>query len=215
MDPRNRHNITGARGVQSARPPEAHKADGAAEGGPEGVVQETAQVEVSAGGIVFKRTPRGVRVAFILDPFGKWAFAKGHVEAGESVEHAAVRETMEEMGLDQLRIVTPLGVIDFWFRDRYRKEMKGVLVHKYVHYYLMEAPSDAKGKPQRQEKIRRIIWVGLGRLMKTSSYDDVRPILEKVYAYFRREQRRERMLLQQQQQVPAQPRPPIKNDPVQ
>jgi 8-oxo-dGTP pyrophosphatase MutT (NUDIX family) len=162
------------------------------QGGPDGTPQEPAQVEISAGGIVFKRTPRGVRVAFILDPFGKWAFAKGHVEAGESIEQAAVRETMEEMGLDQLRIVVPLGTIDFWFRDRYRKELRGVLVHKYVHYFLMEAPSDAKGHPQRQEKIRRIIWVGLGRLMKTSSYDDVRPILEKVYAYFRREQKRER-----------------------
>src|SRR5262245_584872 len=84
---------------------------------PDAAAREAAQIEVSAGGIVFKRTPRGVRVAFILDPFSKWAFAKGHVEANESVEHAAVRETMEEMGLDQLRIVAPLGVIDFWFRD--------------------------------------------------------------------------------------------------
>jgi 8-oxo-dGTP pyrophosphatase MutT (NUDIX family) len=138
------------------------------------------KVEVSAGGIVYKRTPTGVRVAFILDPFSKWAFAKGHVERGETVEQAAVRETMEEMGLDQLRVVSPLGTIDFWFRDRYRPETRGVLVHKYVHYFLMEAPSDAAGRPQRKEKIRKVIWVSLGRAMRTSSYEDVRPILKKA-----------------------------------
>src|SRR3989338_7733862 len=99
---------------------------------------ERMKVEISAGGIVFKRTPRGVRVAFIMDPYNKWAFAKGHVEKGETVEQAALRETREEMGLRKLRIVAPLGVIDFWFHDRYRPETKGVLVHKYVHYFLMQ-----------------------------------------------------------------------------
>lgn len=144
------------------------------------------RVEISAGGIVFKRTPKGVRIAFIMDPFGKWAFAKGHVEKGESIVDAAVRETREEMGLGRLRVVQTLGMIDFWFRDRYRVEMKGVLVHKYVHYFLMQAPSRAKGSPQRKEKIRRIIWVGLRSAMTTSSYEDVRPILEKAIAWLSR-----------------------------
>lgn len=143
-------------------------------------------VEISAGGIVFRRTPKGVRLAFIMDPFNKWAFAKGHVEKGESIIDAAVRETQEEMGIDKLRVIAPLGTIDFWFRDRYRPETKGVLIHKYVHYYLMQAPSRAFGRPQKKEKIRRIIWVPLRDAMRKSSYDDVRPILRKALAWFRR-----------------------------
>lgn len=143
-----------------------------------------AQVEISAGGIVFKRTQRGVRIAFILDPFGKWAFAKGHVEQGETIIEAAIRETREEMGIHDLTVVAPLGTIDFWFRERYRKENRGATIHKYVHYYLMEAPAYVKGRPQRKERIRKIIWVGLRRLSHTSSYDDVRPILERVMEYF-------------------------------
>jgi ADP-ribose pyrophosphatase YjhB (NUDIX family) len=162
---------------------------------------ERVKVEISAGGIVFKRTPKGVRIAFIMDPFGKWAFAKGHVEKEESVVDAAVRETREEMGLGRLKVIAPLGTIDFWFRDRYRAETKGVLVHKYVHYFLMQAPSRAKGSPQRKEKIRRIIWVGLKGAMKTSSYDDVRPILQKAIAYFGERRR-------PQQQPPQEQRPP-------
>lgn len=143
-----------------------------------------AQVEISAGGIVFKRTQRGVRIAFILDPFGKWAFAKGHVEEGETIIEAAIRETREEMGIHDLTVVAPLGTIDFWFRERYRKENRGATIHKYVHYFLMEAPAYVKGRPQRKERIRKIIWVGLRRLSHTSSYDDVRPILERVMEYF-------------------------------
>jgi ADP-ribose pyrophosphatase YjhB (NUDIX family) len=158
--------------------------------GRKGAKAERVKVEISAGGIVFKRTPRGVRVAFIMDPFAKWAFAKGHVEKGEAIVDAAVRETKEEMGLEDLRVVAPLGTIDFWFRDRYRAETKGVLVHKYVHYFLMRAPADAKGRPQKKEKIRRIIWTGLRRAMATSSYDDVRPILRKAIAQLSGRRRR-------------------------
>lgn len=145
-----------------------------------------AKTEVSAGGIVFKRTPQGVRLAFLLDPFGKWAFAKGHVEAGETVEAAALRETREEMGLGRLRVVAPLGKIDFWFRDRYRVESKGTLIHKYVHFFLMQAPSHAKGQPQKKEKIKKIIWVPIERIDRISGYKDVRPILKKVKEFFSR-----------------------------
>ena len=142
------------------------------------------KMEQSAGGIVFKRTPQGVWLAFILDPYGKWTFAKGHPEPGESLVEAALRETREEMGLGRLRVVKPVGEIDIWFRDRYRPETKGMLVHKYVHYFLMQAPAAAKGRPQFKEKIRRVIWVPLGRALTVSSYKDVRPVLERVLEYF-------------------------------
>lgn len=140
--------------------------------------------EISAGGIVFKRTPRGVRIALILDPFNKWAFAKGHVEKGETIRDAAVREAMEEMGLSDLKVIKPLGKIDFWFRDRYRKESRGMLIHKDVHYFLMEAPTDAKGTPQKKEKIRRLIWTGLANVERRSGYTDVKPIVAKALQHF-------------------------------
>lgn len=141
-----------------------------------------ARVEISAGGIVYRRTPKGVRVALILDPYGKWNFAKGHVETGETIRQAAVRETKEEMGIEDVRIVAPLGKIDFWFRDRYRPETRGMLIHKYVHYFLMETDPGAKGKPQKKERIRRIIWVPPHRMMAQSSYDDVKPVVAKARA---------------------------------
>ena len=145
------------------------------------------QTEISAGGIVFKRTLSGVRVALIMDPYGKWAFAKGHVEKDETIEHAALRETREEMGLRDVRIIAPLGKIDFWFRDRYRPETKGVMVHKFVHYFLMQTPIGAHGTPQKKERIHKIIWVGLGRVQTMSSYSDVAPVLDHMQAWFRKD----------------------------
>ncbi|MEA3249243.1 MAG: NUDIX domain-containing protein [Patescibacteria group bacterium] len=151
---------------------------GKRKGGREG--GKKARIEISAGGIVYRRTPKGVRVALILDPFGKWTFAKGHVEEGETIRQAAVRETKEEMGLDEVSIKAPLGKIDFWFRDRYRPETRGILVHKYVHYFLMEADPGAKGRPQKKERIRRIIWVTPYRMMSQSSYKDVKSVIVKA-----------------------------------
>lgn len=142
--------------------------------------RKNARIEVSAGGIVYRRTPKGVRIALILDPYRKWAFPKGHVEKGESVRAAAVRETMEETGIAGVRIVAPLGSIDLWFRDRYRPETQGELIHKYVRYFLMEAPSGAFGRPQRNEKIRRIIWVSPRTALTRSGYKSSRPLLAKA-----------------------------------
>ena len=137
-------------------------------------------MEISAGGIVYKRTRKGLRLALMLDPFGKWTFAKGHVEPGETIEQAAVRETTEEMSIRGLQLRQPLGTIDFWFREKYRVGSKGMLVHKFVHYFLMEAPPGEWGSPQKNEKIRKITWTQPLGAVRLSSYEDVRPVLEKA-----------------------------------
>jgi hypothetical protein len=55
-----------------------------------------------------------------------------------------------------------------------------MLVHKFVHYYLMEAPPSEWGAPQKQEKIKKIIWVHPRKALRLSSYEDVRPVLDKA-----------------------------------
>ena len=138
------------------------------------------QVEISAGGVVYKRGKGQLKLALMLDPFGKWTFAKGHLEEGETIEEAAVRETSEEMQLRNLKLHQPLGTIDFWFREKYRAGSKGKLIHKFVHYFLMEAPAREWGKPQKEEKIRKIAWVSPKEVVRRSGYEDVRPVLEKA-----------------------------------
>lgn len=148
--------------------------------------KEKHRVEVSSGGLVFKRTSRGVAFAMQKDSYGKWTFAKGHVRKGESYRKAAVREINEELGLSGLKYIKPLGHIDIWFRDRF--VFKGKLVRKYIHYFLFEAPADSKLVPlqdvEKGEVIQAAAWVPMEKVWEKSSYEDMRPIVRSALQYF-------------------------------
>lgn len=137
-------------------------------------VRRKVKFEISAGGIVSRKIGHNYQIAFLLDPYEKWTFAKGHLEKGESLEAAAEREVEEEMGLRNLKIINKLGKIDFWFRWR------GKLIHKLVYYFLMEAPTHSKPKPQKKEGITKIKWVDINEAMDFCSYKNIKPLLKKA-----------------------------------
>lgn len=143
--------------------------------------------EVSSGGIVFRRFGGKIQFALMLDSYDKWAFPKGHVETGESIEEAAARETLEELGLSEIRLLESLGKIDIWFRDRYEK--KGTLIHKDIHYFLFETTADAELHPDPGEHAYDAKWVAPSELMSASSYPDMVPVLERALTYVENESR--------------------------
>lgn len=147
---------------------------------------EKHRIEVSSGGMVFKRTPQGVFFAMQKDSYGNWTFPKGHVRKGELYRKTAMREIEEELGLKRLRCVKPLGHIDIWFRDRFVH--KGKLVRKFIHYFLFEVSSDAQLHPLKPKDTGEVIqaahWVPLGKVWATSSYEDMRPIVRRALQYF-------------------------------
>lgn len=142
--------------------------------------------EYSAGGIVFRKLKRGIEIAFLLDPFNKWTFAKGHIEKSESIPKAAMRETKEEMGIEKIKVITPLGKINWWFRKSHNRDKdkgyakRGDLIHKFVHYYLMQVPYQTRLRPQKSEFIKAVRWVPLKKALQFSDYKDVEPILKKA-----------------------------------
>ena len=91
--------------------------------------------EISAGGLVIDSTgTRGLLIGRIDQKDATrerllWSLPKGHIEAGETPEEAALREVMEETGIES-EIARALGVIDFWFMA------SGKRIHKTVHHYL-------------------------------------------------------------------------------
>lgn len=129
-----------------------------------------AREEVSAGGIVFRRSPEGLRVLLIRDSYQNWGFPKGHLEAGESPDVAAVREVGEETGLEGLTLQAPIDVIDWQFRFR------GRLVHKVCHFFLIEAPS-GQARPLRREGITACQWLEFGEAESRVSYENARRVL--------------------------------------
>jgi len=82
----------------------------------------------SAGGVVVHEG----RVLLIATRGGRrWQLPKGHVEPGESVAQAAVRETREETGVLG-RVVAALPPVEYVFVE------KGRHIRKRVDYFLLE-----------------------------------------------------------------------------
>jgi 8-oxo-dGTP pyrophosphatase MutT (NUDIX family) len=133
-----------------------------------------AELEVSAGGIVFRRVPgEGARYLLIRDSYKNWGFPKGHLEGDESPAQAAARETAEETGLDGLVLHGPIRVIDWHFRFRGRH------IHKYCHFFLFES-ADGEACPQLAEGITACQWRPLSEALDILSYDNARGVLKRA-----------------------------------
>lgn len=90
--------------------------------------------EVSAGGVIFRRHAGGLEMA-LIHVRNRWGLPKGHVEEGEGVEKAALREVHEETGLEG-RVIKKLGDIRYSYRDK-TKDGRAVRIYKRVHFYLL------------------------------------------------------------------------------
>src|SRR5579859_7543788 len=82
--------------------------------------------EVSAGGLVLRYRETGIDALLIGRGTPRiWTLPKGHVEAKESNEQAALREVREETGCWG-EIVTRLSEISYWFYFNRLKHKKSV-----------------------------------------------------------------------------------------
>src|SRR5215207_3162264 len=121
--------------------------------------------ETSAGGLVVDRAaaPQVAAVIGRHDRNGRlrWSLPKGHVEAGETAEDAAIREVEEETGI-RGRLLAPLGTIDYWFVANDRR------IHKTVHHCLLEAFSGELSDDDIE--VEQVAWVPIADLPGRLAY---------------------------------------------
>jgi 8-oxo-dGTP pyrophosphatase MutT (NUDIX family) len=90
----------------------------------------------SAGAIILREIEGELKIALAHHQRTEkaWVLPKGHVEEGETIEEAALREIHEETGLDNIQLIKHLGSF-------VRKSTKSNddLVHKTIHFYLAYA----------------------------------------------------------------------------
>jgi ADP-ribose pyrophosphatase YjhB (NUDIX family) len=129
--------------------------------------------ETSAGGLVVDTETGQAAVIGRLDRRGRllWSLPKGHVEHGETVEQAAVREVAEETGIDSA-VVAALGSIDYWFVAEDRR------IHKTVHHFLLRAVG---GKLSDADyEVAEVAWVPLADLPARLAYADERRLVQRA-----------------------------------
>jgi len=131
--------------------------------------------ETSAGGLILDALALDARAALIgrLDRRNRllWSLPKGHVEPGETIQQAAVREVREETGISG-RIHAPLGVIDFWF------VAEGQRVHKTVHHFLLLAEGGELS--DEDVEVSEVAWVPLAEVSRLLAYVDERRLVDSV-----------------------------------
>ena len=106
---------------------------------------------------------------------GRWTFPKGKQKEAESLAQTAVREIQEETGLTGLSLMGQIGSTMFRFREQ------GNLIRKTVHYFLFQAPPDAKEHMMGLEGgMWEAEWVPLPRVFDVSSYRNLDRLLAKA-----------------------------------
>jgi 8-oxo-dGTP pyrophosphatase MutT (NUDIX family) len=136
--------------------------------------------EVSAGGLIWRRRdPRGAIEVVLVRPAGKatWVLPKGHVEPGESLLEAALREANEESGL-KVEADEALGQVAYLYSWRNREAEQPVRIFKRVHFYLMHCVG---GDPSAHDaEIDEVAWVPLDEALNRATHKSERDLIAKA-----------------------------------
>lgn len=121
-----------------------------------------------AGGVVVRSMEGELHYLLVeaSDSPGTWVLPKGHIEKGETPEHAAVREVEEEAGV-RAAIVRRAGESEF--------EVKGETVRTV--FFLMQYQGDI----DRTEK-RGLVWRRYKDAVEQVHFDNTRQILRQAHA---------------------------------
>lgn len=129
-----------------------------------------AEVVPAAGGLVVRRRLDRLELAVVHRPVQQdWSFPKGKLEEGETLDVTAVREVLEETGLE-CRIVRFIGHTDYV--DRKGRP-------KIVAYWVMVAES---GCFRPNDEVDELRWLALGGASELLSYQRDHELVEVLIA---------------------------------
>jgi 8-oxo-dGTP pyrophosphatase MutT (NUDIX family) len=124
----------------------------------------------AAGGFVLNENNE----VLIMFRRGKWDLPKGKMDKKETFEECAIRETEEETGLQNIKLIAPLITT----YHTYHEGSKYVL--KETRWFTMKVSGEQKLIPQTTEQITKLEWVGKNDLEKylQNSFPSVNDVLE-------------------------------------
>lgn len=134
----------------------------------------------AAGGVVID----GERMLLLDRPLRREVrLPKGHIDPGETATIAALRETAEESGYDDLEIVADLGsqVVQFnYLGDDFVREER---------YYLMRLVSERTARRNRKDEAQfKPIWVPLDEAAARLTFPAEQQFAQRAIEIVRRQQ---------------------------
>ncbi len=113
------------------------------------------RIATSAGAFILREVDGELKIglAHHSRPGKEWVLPKGHVEEGETLEQAALREIYEETGLTRVCLLLHLGSL---MRESLRSN--GDVEQKTIHYFLAYALEDGQLTPPPETTFTYIGW---------------------------------------------------------
>ncbi len=129
---------------------------------------------IAAGGLVYNEQGH----LLLIFRRGKWDLPKGKADEGETIEATAIREVMEETGLQELELIKSLGITLHSYFDKWLQTD----VIKKTHWFVMKANSAQPLIPQTEEDIEQIIWADAAIISSCmeNSYKNIVEIIKRV-----------------------------------
>lgn len=125
---------------------------------------------VRAGGGLVRNEKNEILLIFRR---GKWDLPKGKLDEGETIEDCAVREVMEETGLQSAQLEKPLCIT--W--HIYQEGSSFIL--KQTDWFKMNVTGSPELIPQQEEGITNIAWVPKNKLetYQENTFPSVKEVL--------------------------------------
>ena len=139
---------------------------------------------ISCGGVVIFRGKILLLYKNYMNKSDGWVLPKGTVEDGEEYTETALREVLEESGVDAT-------IMKYIGSSSYRFTIPDDVVEKEVHWYLMIADS-YYSKPQREEYFVDSGYYKYHEAYHLLKFSNEKQILEKAYAEYQELKRQNR-----------------------
>ena len=102
------------------------------------------------------------QVLLVKQTLGHYSFPKGHVEAGETEEETAIRETKEETNIDIEITSKDRFIVNYNVRDNINKDV----------IYFIAKPISFDAKPQETE-VAQVLWVDIDDVAKYLEFTNI------------------------------------------